>query len=50
MANGCVNIMAERLEGDFYKYPLHAYNQRKKTFKFHKIKRKRTFTIKYKFS
>lgn len=32
--------MAESLEGDFYKYPLYAYNQRKKTLKFYKIKKK----------
>lgn len=46
LANGCVNLMAESLEGDFHKYPLHAYNQRK----FLKTKRSRTLSIKYKFS
>ena len=50
MSNGCVNLMAESLEGDFYKYPLYAYNQRRKTLQFHKIKRNRTLNIEYKFS
>lgn len=50
MSNGCVNLMAESLEGDFYKYPLYAYNQRRKILKFHKIKRNRTLNIEYKFS
>lgn len=50
LANGCVNLMVESLEGDFYKCLLHAYNQRKKTLKFHKTKRNRTLTIKCQFS
>lgn len=41
--------MAESLEGDFYKYTLYAYNQRKKTLKLHKIEGNRTLTIEYKF-
>ena len=50
MANGCVNLMVDSLESDFYKHLLQVYNQRKKTLKFHETKRNRTLTIKYKFS